>query len=178
MKKIFLLIFLFSFLILPKSVFGMTFDLIPPEGELKRGQEIKFIVNIDTEGKSYSSVQIGMTYETQYLEYISTSAGDTFTNVSADNLGEGKLILTGTSNSPYSGKGVFAYVTFKIIADAPGSTQLCALYNPDITPTAQPTRIIPTALPTSGIVGNVNKGIFVGVVFLFLSAGFFVLKNT
>lgn len=178
MKKIFLIVFLFSFLILPKNVFGLTFDLIPPEGELQRGQEIKFIVNIDTEGKSYSSVKIGMTYETQYLEYISTSAGDTFSSVSTDNLGEGNLIISGTSTSPYSGKGVFAYVTFKIIAQAPGSSQLCALYNPDITPTLQPTKIIPTALPTSGIMGNVNKGVFIGAVFLFLSAGFFVLKNT
>lgn len=175
MKKLFLIILsLFIFLSLAKSSYAISFDLLAPTGEIQRGQEIKFTINVDTEGKSYTSTQIGMTYETQYLEYVSVSAGNSFTTVSADPQGTGKLIISGSSTSGYSGSATFAYVTFKLIASAPGSTQLCVLFNPQITPTSPPA---PTALPTSGVsAGFVQTTL--GLAFLALAgAGFVVFKN-
>ena len=183
MKKILLVVVLFFvFLFAAKASFAITFDLIAPSGTLERGQEVKFTINVDTEGKSYSSTQIGMTYETQYLEYVSTSAGDTFTTVSANPQGDGKLLISGSSSSGYSGKGTYAYVTFKLIATAPGTTQLCALYNPGTTPTPTPTSAsstpIPTALPTSGSVGSTGRGVILGLIFIALAGGgFFVFRN-
>lgn len=180
MKKILLTILLaLSYFLFVQDTQAVTFDLIAPSGQLERGQEIKFTINIDTEGKSYSSTQIGMTYETQYLEYISVSAGNTFTTVSANPQEGGRLIISGSSSSGYSGSGVFAYVTFKIIAASPGATQLCVLFNPDMTPTPLPTSLpIPTSLPTSGDINGVGRGLTFGLIFLILAgSGFLVFKN-
>lgn len=180
------LFFLLTFVVIPSSVMATTFDLIAPTGQLTRGQEVKFTINIDTEGKSLSSTSIGMTYDTQYLEYVSVSPGNTFATVSADVQTGGKIIITGSSNSPYSGSGVFAYVTFKLIATQSGSTQLCVLFNPasSPTPTVGPTSTpapgtpIPTSLPKTGQSEPMTKGIIFASVFLIVAtAGFFVIKK-
>jgi len=180
MKKIILTVFLFlGILIFPNSALATTFDLIAPSGELVRGQEVKFTINIDTEGKSLSSTSIGMTYETQYLEYVSTAPGNTFTTVSADVQSSGKLIISGSSTTPYSGSGTYAYVTFKLIATGPGSTQLCALFNPAETPTSTPSVLQPTALPKSGEARSTFQGVVLAAFFLITAAGgFFVFKKT
>ena len=178
------ILFILSVLIVPRSILATTFDLIAPTGELVRGQNVKFTVNIDTEGKSFSSASIGMTYETQYLEFVSVSAGDTFTTVYSDVQGSGKMIITGSSTAPFSGSGVFAYVTYKLIATGPGSTQLCALFNPSSptstpvpgAPTSPPT---PTSLPQSGQGKSTVQGaILASLFFAAASVSFFVLKKT
>lgn len=180
MKKI-LTAFLFIaiYLSMAKGVLALTFDLIAPTEELQRGQDVKFAININTEGKSYTTSKIGMTYETQYLEYVSVSAGDTFTTITADPQGNGSLIISGNSAAGFSGSGTFAYVTFKLIATGAGSTELCALFNPDTpTPTPQPNVPQPTALPTSGEVGGFKHGLALGLVFFVLAgSGLFVFKN-
>jgi len=188
MKKILITILLIlGILIVPSSVLATTFDLIAPSGEIVRGQDVKFTINIDTGGKSLSSTSIGMTYETQYLEYVSTVPGNTFTTVSADVQGSGKLIISGSSTAPYSGSGTYAYVTYKLIATSPGSTQLCALFNPVETPTAipqptsppdQPTYTPyppqPTSLPKSGETKSAFQGIVFATFFLITAAGGFL----
>lgn len=188
-KKILLasFFFLLTFIAIPSSVMATTFDLIAPTGQLTRGQEVKFTINIDTETTSLSSTSIGMTYDTQYLEYVSVTPGNAFTTVSADVQTGGKLIITGSSNSPYSGSGVFAYVTFKLIATQSGSTQLCVLFNPASTtptPTLGPTSTpgpgtpVPTSLPKTGQSEPMTKGIIFASVFLIVAtAGFFVIKK-
>ncbi len=181
-KKL-LLMFLFSLLIvvsIPSSVEATTFDLIAPSGQLTRGQEVKFTINIDTEGKSLSTTSIGMTYQTQYLEYVSVLPGNTFTTVSTDVQDGGKLIITGSSAAPYSGAGTYAYVTFKLIATGPGSTQLCALFNPSSsTPTPQPTLPAPTALPRTGETNSVTRGTILATLFFVVAAGIsFAFKKT
>lgn len=184
MKKVLIIIWLIlSYFLFAQTTQALTFDLIAPSGQLERGQEIKFTINVNTEGRSYSSTQIGMTYDTQYLEYISVSAGNTFTTVSANPQEGGKLIISGNSSSGYSGSGVFAYVTFKIIAASSGATQLCVLFNPDTTPTPLPTSppistFVPTSLPTSGDINGVGRGLTFGLIFLILAgSGFLVFKN-
>ena len=188
------ILFLSIFLI-PNNVLATTYDLIAPS-QLTRGQDAQFVININTEGKSLSSSAIGMTYDTQYLEYVSVSPGDTFTTVSADIQGTGRLIITGSSTSPYSGSGTFAYVTFKLIATQAGSTQLCVLFNPtSSTPTPGPTSTpgptitpggptvtpgpIPTSLPKTGESTSAVQGIFLASLFFIVSVvGFFVLRKT
>ena len=186
------LLFLLTLISVPSSVLATTFDLIAPSGQLTRGQDVKFTINIDTEGKSLSSTSIGMTYDTQYLEYVSILPGNTFTTISADVQDGGKLIISGSSTAPYSGAGTYAYVTFKLIATQAGSTQLCALFNPAETPTAtpQPTSppgqptytpypLQPTSLPKSGETKSASQGIILATFFLISAAGgFFVLKKT
>lgn len=185
MKKIIIAILLIlGVLIIPHSVSATTFDLIAPSGALVRGQEVRFTINIDTEGQSLSSTIIGMTYQTQYLEYVSTLPGNSFTTVSADVQSGGNLLITGSSTTPYSGTGAFAYVTFKLIATGPGSTELCALYNPSSpTPTSPPgsttSPLAPTSLPNTGESGLTVQGAILASLF-FAAAGisFFVLKKT
>jgi len=157
MKKILkILIFLFFvFQLLTKSVYATTFNLIAPSGELTRGQEVTFTITIDTQGESLTSTIIGLEYDTQYLEFTSAEPGDTFASISSEEAGEGRLLLTGNSDPAFSGSGVFSYVKFKLIAQSPGSTELCALFNPEPTPTPttppQPTSTpVPTELPKTG----------------------------
>lgn len=178
MKKILLIIVSFIiFLAIGKTSYAITYDLLAPSGTLERGQDVKFTINVDTETKSYTSAQIGMTYDAKYLQYVSVSAGNTFTTVSADSATAGKLIITGNSTSGYSGSGTYAYVTFKLIATAAGSTDLCVLFNPENTPTPGPTTANPTALPTSGINGGFAQATL-GFVFLALAGtGLIVFKN-
>ncbi len=179
MKKVFsFVISFFVFFFLAQASYAITFDLIAPSGTLTSGQDVKFTVNIDTEGKSYTSTQIGMTYDTKYLEYVSVTTGNTFTTVSADPQSGGKLVLSASSTSGFSGTGTFAYVTFKLIATGAGSTQLCALYNPETpTPTPVSNTPAPTALPTSGVNGS-SAEVALGLVFLALAGtGLVVYKN-
>ncbi|PIQ71437.1 hypothetical protein COV87_03410 [Candidatus Roizmanbacteria bacterium CG11_big_fil_rev_8_21_14_0_20_37_16] len=190
MKKTLLLIFVFlSFLIIPNSVSATIFDLIEPTGQLVRGQDVVFTINIDTEGESLSPSSVGMTYETQYLEYVSAAPGDTFTTVSADVQSDGKLIITG-SGDPYSGAGTFAYVTFKLIATESGSTRLCVLFDiTSATPTPGPTSTpgpgeptsppAPTALPKTGESNSTVQGaILASLFFVAAGVGLFVFKKT
>jgi hypothetical protein len=185
MKKFLAIILLtLGILLIPNSVSATTFDLVAPTEQLVKGQNVKFTVNIDTEGKSLSTASIGMTYETKYLEYVSTSPGNSFTTVSADVQSDGRLIITG-SGAPYSGAGTFAYVTFKLIATSSGSTQLCVLFNPtSVTPTPGPTSggatssPAPTALPKTGQSAPTTNGIILASFFFILSAGsFFIIKK-
>jgi len=176
-------VFLFLFFC-AKSADALSFDLIGPTEELIRGEEVQFTINIDTEGESRQSTLIGMTYETQYLEYVSVAPGNTFTTISADVQEGGKIVFTGSSESGFSGSGTYAVVTFNLIATEAGSTQLCALYNPGTTPTPAPTSTpgpntpIPTALPTSGVTDKTTRNIALGILFVGLSSvGFFVFKK-
>ncbi len=60
------LLFAFS-----KQTFAATFDLIAPSGTLTRGQDVVFTINLDSQGASITSIQTGLTYDTQYLQYKS-----------------------------------------------------------------------------------------------------------
>jgi len=156
--------------------YGLSFDLIAPEGQLTRGQDVKFTITVDTAEQSVSSAQIGMTYETKYLQYVSTTPGDTFTDVATETQTDGRLVFTGSSSNGFSGTGTFALVAFKLIATAPGSTQLCVLFNPSETPTTAPTTSQPTtapkvtSLPQTGYFDKTGKGFVFGLVFI-LAAG-------
>ncbi len=177
-------------------VLATQFDLIAPSGELTRGESYDFIINIDTQGESLTSIQIGMTYETEYLEYEGITPGNTFPVVSAQQLGGGKLLITGESQTPFSGAGVFAYVRFKLIATAPGESQLCVLWAPESptdTPTpppnATPTNTpppgststpvppTPTALPKTGSTRTRKTFQYLGVALMVLSIPFIIIKK-
>ena len=179
-----ILLCVLSFMFYASPTYALTFDLVGPTGELTRGQDVVFKININTEEKSLSTASVGMTYETQYLEYVSTAPGDSFTTVSANVLAEGgKLVITGASTTPYSGSGTFANVTFKLIATEAGSTELCALYNPETTPTLPPVAPTsppaPTALPKTGGSESTTQGAILASLF-FVAAGisFYVFKKT
>lgn len=168
-KNIFLffLIIFFHQMIL-KNVYAVRYSLIAPSGTLTRGQTVTFTINIDTQGETISNAAIGMTYETQYLEYVNTIAGNAFPNLTTTPQEGGKLIFQATS-SQFNGSGTFAQVNFKIIAQAPGETQLCVLWEvPQETITPQPTNIsqnTPTKIPTSGQGQPASLGLIVGSIF-------------
>ena len=158
-KKI--IIFIAFFLVLPAlfgSVNAIIYDLIAPQGTLRRGDQVQFTIYIDTEGTTVTTGEIGMNYETQYLEYISVTPGPAMTSVVATPQGTGSFLITGTNTSGFNGNDVFAYVNFKLIADAPGSSQLCVLWAPSTSPTPTPktgaltpTPANPTVQPTNPI---------------------------
>jgi len=152
----FVLTSLLMFVIQP-NVYATTFDLIPPTGQLQRGQNITFTINIDTEGQSITSIQAGLTYDNVLLEYISVTPGAAMTAVTADTTthGVGKILFTGTNATGFNGTGVFATVIFKIIANSPGSTEICTLWMPETVPTSPPI-VPPTAGPVCGSVCTTN----------------------
>ncbi|MBI4009052.1 hypothetical protein HY357_02365 [Candidatus Roizmanbacteria bacterium] len=185
----FLTLVVFFLIVFPlfHKVYAVTYDLIAPEGQLHRGQEVQFTIYIDTEGTTVTTGQIGVTYETQYLEYLGITAGPAMTSVTAAPQETGSFLITGTNASGFSGNDIFANLNFKIIADAPGETQLCALWapspSPTVTPTnppgttTQPTTPLPTSLPRTG--NNVPKNYagFLAGFFMLGAAGLLVLKK-
>ncbi|MFH0979643.1 MAG: cohesin domain-containing protein [Candidatus Roizmanbacteria bacterium] len=202
MKKLFFLVVFMAVMlfIFPGSAQAITFDLLAPSGPLNRGQDVQFTINVDTEGRSFTSTQIGMTYDVNYLEYVSTSPGTTFTTVAADPQDGGKIVITGSSTSGYTGSGSFAFVTFRIIAQSSGSTELCALYNStNPTPTSLPPGVptptnlppgvptptnlppgvpTPTSLPRTGSFTESGRGIISGLVMIVIAiTGFIVFKK-
>lgn len=189
-KKIAVAIFfLFAFLLNAPQTLAVKFDLIPPSGALSRGQEITFTVNIDTQGQSITTIQTGMTYETQYLEYVSAAAGSAMSSLTVDtSQGTGKLVFTGTSASGFTGTGVYATVVFKIIAESSGSTELCTLWAvtptntppPNVPTNPPPTVPPPTALPQTGFDTEKNIGAIAGAAFLLMAGAvvFYSKQNT
>jgi hypothetical protein len=186
-KKYFLItVIIIIFFLIPNKAYAIKFDLIapqPPSGGFNRGQTVQFTINIDTQNQTVNSTQIGMTYDTQYLEYVSTTPGNAMTSVATENLGEGKLLFSGENNAGFSGQGTFANISFKIIAQAPGSTELCVLWNPESQPTTPPSQptLSPSRpispLPTSGEVKGVFTNSFFGLIFISIFLLFFWVKK-
>ncbi|GIW63904.1 MAG: hypothetical protein KatS3mg091_706 [Patescibacteria group bacterium] len=133
------LLLLFNFYTYLNTAWAVTFDLIAPSGMLQRGQTVTFTININPEGGSLTSTIIGLEYNTEYLEFESAIPGDTFESISTEEISFGRLLISGSNSSPITSSGVYAYVNFKLIAENPGSTELCAFFNPEVTPTPQPT---------------------------------------
>lgn len=182
-KILVFVVFFLSYFFASKSIYATTFDLyVSTPGPYNRGQEVTFTITINTEGATLNNTAIGMTYDTQYLEYVNTIPGNTFSTITTDNLGGGKLVFYGNSPSGYNGQGKYVDVVFKLIAQAPGETELCVLWNPqNPSPTTpnQPTSTIPpqpTKLPVSGENKYVLKYSIFGGVLTFASI-FYFLKN-
>lgn len=182
-RKTVLSLFLFYMLLLvPVQTYAATsFSLVAPGGTLERGQNVDFTITIDTQGESLSSTQIGFTYDTQYLEYVSVTPGNTFTTITTTPLEAGKLLITGTNSTAYSGTGTFATVTLKIIAASAGATELCVLFAPTSQPT--PTNLpvnptaAPTAVPRTGFSLPADLARFGGLGILFLGIGLIAVKQ-
>lgn len=181
----------FLFAIVAPS-YAISYDLVPPTGTLERGQNITFTINIDTQGTAVTSTQTGLTYDSTLLQYVSTTAGAAMNAVVADTTtyGTGKVLLTGTNTAGYNGTGVFATVVFTIIAQNPGSTEVCTLWMPTPTGTPAPTPTLgpsptpvptlppqPTALPQTGITSSRNTAIILAVSFMVAAAGVFYLSQ-
>ena len=176
---VFFVILLVTYLF-ARPAYAIQFGLTAPSGTLTRGQEVDFIVTIDTQGDTVKNKSIGLTYKTEFLQYIRTSNGNTMDSVTDETKGTNELIITGTSATGFKGSGQFAKVTFKLIADSPGSAEgLCtfAPSQPSVTtaptsstspaPTSPPAspaatappvggQPAPTALPASGSAESTN----------------------
>src|SRR4051812_18910244 len=95
---------LLTVLLLPKKALALTYDLIPPTGTLTRGQNVQFIIDVDTEGSSVTTATVGMTFNTQYLSYVSANQGDTLPEkFSAQVTSAGTLLISGENSAGYSG---------------------------------------------------------------------------
>lgn len=195
MKKI-IFLFLISlgyFLIFPsiiKPALAVRYSLVAPSGTLVRGQTVRFTINIDTQGATIKTGTIGMTYDTQFLEYSSTTPGTAMPAVSSSQPESGKIVFSGENTSGFSGQGIFAYVDFKLIAQAPGSTELCVLWAPSTTPTPGPTATPgpsstpgptsppqATTLPTSGDTRKAVVATSIGLGFVTLFGIFYYLDK-
>ena len=161
-------------------MFATQFKLFAPSGTLERGQTYYFTIEVDTEGESLTQTQIGLTYDTKYLEFEGATPGDTFSVVSSQNISEGKILITGSSDQEYSGSGTFAYAKFKIIANAPGETELCVLWAPSITPSEQPTSIPTQSSKHIPKTGGAVLGLYsqiAGVLLILVSITFILIKK-
>jgi LPXTG-motif cell wall-anchored protein len=161
---------------------NIQYDLIPPQGQLSRGQDIQFIIEIDSGGSSVTSATVGMSYQSQYLQFVGATPGDAMSSVTFDSSQPEKLLFTGTNATGFNGKGVFAYVTFKIIASAPGEAQLCVLFQPTPTPqtpvsTPSATIPLPTRLPKTGSADKANMWTVAGLFCLIGATGTILALN-
>jgi hypothetical protein len=138
MRKFLVIIPLLTFaslFLFTKGAMAINYELVPPSGQLTRGQAVKFTLNIDTQSTPLTTAVIGLEYDPQYLQYNGVDVGSTFSSVTGQASGNNRVILTGTNATAYNGTGVFAYANFTLIATSAGETQLCALWNPDTNPT-------------------------------------------
>lgn len=181
-------------IVFPIEVKAVELSVEAPQEQLTRGQVFDWKVNIDTQGESVSKQEFYFTYDTQYLELQSFLAGDFFDNVSYSKLEAGKLYVVAESTTAKSGSGLVAVGRMKIIAQAPGSSQLCAVIPITPTPSGQPTPTgqltttpgptsvyltttpLPTRLPTSGGEGQLLSYTFLSLVFLGLAVAAKTLK--
>jgi len=172
-----------------KAYASLSYKLIAPDGTLQSGDNVQFTITIDTQGDKITTTQIGMTYDTQYLQYVSAAPSNTVDSISVTESATGKLVLTGTSGSGFSGSGTFALITFKIIATGSGSTQLCTLVptSPTSTPpsstppasTSQPvyaTTVPKKPLPTSGISASGTTS-FLGLGLVIIALAIFIINK-
>lgn len=192
LKKLSFFVFLLAvFLVSAPSALAVKFDLISPSGTLVQGQEVTFIINLDSQGDTINSIQTGMTYDTVPLQYVSAAAGAAMNSLTVDTTtqGTGKLLITGTNNVGFNGSGVFATVVFKILTPS-GSTELCTLWQPTATPTPTslpvltatpqvnqpsptPAPVVPTALPQTGFDIPKNAGAIAGGAFLLAASAIY-----
>ena len=173
------IIIFFCFLFFAPFSFATTFDLYAPTGPFNRGQEVTFTITINTEGATLNNTSVGMTYDTNYLEYVNTLPGDAFNTITTDNLGGGKLVFYGNSSSGFSGSGKFTDVVFRLIAQAPGSTELCVLWNPSSNPqsTITPASNQATQTPKTGHDIYSQKISLIAAGLLTLSTGLIFIKK-
>lgn len=140
------------FLLFPTVAFAVSFTLDEPTGPFSQGQEAQYTINIDTDGATLTSTEANMTYDTQYLEYLSTSPGALFPNVSGTVVSAGNLRIAASVNAGeagITGAGTFAFVNFRLIGSPQSDVELCALATP--TPTSAPTTL-PQATTTPQLI--------------------------
>jgi len=123
------------FLFTPKA-HALSMTIEAPTTQLVRDQEYDFVVSIDTFNTPIVTTQGNVTYETQYLQFVSLTKGNFFDSVTYTETTPGTIVLTGTNSAAKSGSGTFAIVRFKLIAQSPGSTTLCAVA--PVTPSGTP----------------------------------------
>lgn len=160
-------------------------------GPLSRGQDIQFAVQLDAKGNTIKAQQIGLAPDTRYIQYLSASPGEAMSTVEVQTFSDGRILLSGSNPSGFTGSGVFAYVNFKIIAEAPGDTTLCSFWNPNSTPTPPPgatntpippgtvePTVLPTRLPRSGSATFTQIVGIIGAFFLVISTTSFFASNS
>lgn len=140
-----LYIFVFSIAIVciffSTSAHAVYYGITGPSGQVVNGQEYEWTVTVDTQGQALTGGAAAVTFDTRYLQYVSTTPGDFFNSVSASPSAT-IVSLTGTNLSAKSGTGTFAKVKFKLIASGSGSTELCT-----VAPITTPTPVVATVTP-------------------------------
>lgn len=182
MRKIFYYcasILLISIFFTHQAHAAISYKLIAPDTVFKTGDNVQFTIEINTNGETITSSQIGMTYDTKYLQYVTATPSNTVDSITVEEKTTGTLTITGTSNNGYSGSGTYALITLKIIAEGSGSTELCTLV-PVTTATPTPLPNYPTAtrapLITSGISSN-GLSSFLGIGFVVAALGIFIVNQ-
>lgn len=152
-RKFVIAVITFLFLAAPSVFAAPSYSLVAPSTGITRGQNVQFTIRIDTAGESVTNTTAGLRYDTKYLKYVGVQAGEAATSVTGTESTTGEIILNGTSNN-FSGEGAYAHVTFTIVADAPGGTQICSVFTPSNSPSSNAsttsTQSRPSTLPQSG----------------------------
>jgi hypothetical protein len=198
---LFIFVFFTFFSTFPKNALAIGFTLTEPEPPFSQGQEVQFTVNVDTQGETLTSTQAEMIFDTDYLEYVSITAGAIFPNVTGTVQEAGILSISAnvdTGSSGVTGAGTFAVITFRLIGSPQSEVELCALaevtptepvptsplMTPICTATLVPQPTTPpvvtsppiTTLPRSGTVENVLMLGVLGGFFTFFGTGLLLLK--
>lgn len=139
----------FLSLLWPIKALAVSFFLTEPEPPFSQDQEIEYTININTQGETLTSIEAEMIFDTDYLEYISTTAGAIFPNVSADEIESGILQISATVNPGdpgVTGTGTFAVVRYRLTGSPQDDVELCAVTV--VTPTPSPSPTTPPSQPT------------------------------
>jgi hypothetical protein len=188
-KCVLIAVIFFTFFVLPKdSLAAIRFTLEAPSGQLTQGQEVSFIINIDTQGASVNTASLQANYDPNYLEFVAVRPGNTFSQITATPLsntdgGKRWLLISASNPTNFTGSGIFAYYVLRIIAQSSGSTEICDITEVSPTPAPQNTYAPqPTTppgtprAPTSGNFGSGSQAVFIGGIFIVLAAVFYAVN--
>lgn len=130
---------------------AVGYSLNPPRGQLSRGETVQVTVGTDVQGENHSVGVIGITYDTNKLQYVSASPASSTDSIDITQPSTGKLLVVGKKSSSYITTGTFAILNFTIIADESGSTEICAAFSPS----QEELQSIPTSILSAEQLGEV-----------------------
>jgi hypothetical protein len=137
-KKLTALLFAFGYLVLsPVYAYAATLSVAPPTGQINKGCDVTFTIELDTQGAQTDGTDVILSYNPAVMTIAQTDI--TNGKIYADYPGNsvdataGKISVSGIAqvSEAFSGKGTFATLKFKVNSAASGNATLKFDFDPN-----------------------------------------------
>lgn len=136
-KKLSALIAVFGYLAMsPVYAYAASLSIAPPSGQINKGCDVTFTIELDTQGSQTDGTDVILTYDPTKMSITQTDI--TNGKIYADYPGNsvdataGKVSVSGIAqvSEAFSGKGTFATLKFKVNSAASGNATLKFDFDP------------------------------------------------